>query len=107
MSREKNEAGEFIVPSADVGFRDFTDMTDRGGPQTSGGQFQGGGKLSAVGNFVDFLANREATKPIRYKPTGTYPTSNSLDAQLTANGQTNGDNDRLELEILRLMQGRR
>lgn len=107
MSREKNEAGEFLVPRADIGFRDATDMFDRGGPQTSGGQFQGGGKISKIGNFVDFLAGREATKPIRYEPTGTYPMSNSLDALRTANGQANGNRDRLEEEILRLMQGRR
>lgn len=72
MSREKNEAGEFIVPRADIGFRDAADLTDRGGPQHSGGKFQGGGKISAIANTLDNLSGREPDKRVRRERTGEY-----------------------------------
>jgi hypothetical protein len=43
--------GEYVVPSSDIGYRDLRDMYDRGGPQASGGMFQGGGRLSALANL--------------------------------------------------------
>ena len=30
-------------------------MTDRGGPQASGGRYQGGGMISVMGNLLDDL----------------------------------------------------
>lgn len=54
MSRERNDAGEYIVPRTDIGFRDFTDMTDRGGPQAMGGAYQGGPMfVSNIFNALD------------------------------------------------------
>jgi len=43
--------GEYVVPISDIGYRDLRDMYDRGGPQASGGAFQGGGRLSALANL--------------------------------------------------------
>ena len=102
MSRVKDDAGEFIVPRADVGFRDATDMTDRGGPQTAGGQFQGGGTLSKAANFVDFLADREATKPVRYDRTGSYDPNFYIPNNYSQPDRKKGD--RLET-IIRMMAG--
>lgn len=102
FSRERNAEGEFIVPRADVGFRDVADMTDRGGPQTSGGQFQGGGMLSKAGNFVDFLAGREATKPVRYDRTGQYDANFYIPNNYSQPDMKKGD--RLEM-ILRSIAG--
>ena len=41
-------------------------MTDRGGPQHSGGEFEGGGMISMAGNLMDKLSGREATPKTRY-----------------------------------------
>ena len=102
FSRERNESGEFIVPRADIGFRDLTDMTDRGGPQTSGGQFQGGGILSAAANFADDLSGREATKPVRKPRMGNYDASFYIP---TTYSQTDKNkDDRLE-KIIKVLAG--
>lgn len=51
--------GEYVVPISDIGYRDVRDMYDRGGPQASGGMFQGGGKLSALANLGYGLTGRD------------------------------------------------
>lgn len=58
--------GQSETPREQIGFRDFTDMTDRGGPQHSGGEFEGGGMISMAGNLMDKLSGREATPKTRY-----------------------------------------
>ena len=60
--------GQSETPREQIGFRDFADMTDRGGPQHSGGQFEGGGMISMAGNLMDKLSGREATPKTRYYP---------------------------------------
>ena len=55
--------GEFVVPREQIGFRDLTDATDRGGPQASGGKYEGGGQVSAIFNMIDTLGG--ATIPER------------------------------------------
>lgn len=60
--------GQSETPREQIGFRDFTDMRDRGGPQHSGGEFEGGGMLSAAGNLMDKLSGREPTPKTRYYP---------------------------------------
>tara|TARA_R100001440_G_scaffold36907_2_gene56045 strand:- start:917 stop:1945 length:1029 start_codon:yes stop_codon:yes gene_type:complete len=58
--------GQSETPREQIGFRDITDMRDRGGPQHSGGEFEGGGTISMVGNLMDKLSGREATPKTRY-----------------------------------------
>ena len=58
--------GQSETPREQIGFRDFADMTDRGGPQHSGGEFEGGGMISMAGNLMDKLSGREATPKTRY-----------------------------------------
>ena len=61
-AREKIN-GEFVVPREQIGFRDSADMSDRGGPQASGGQYEGAGSVSAFFNLLDTLSG--ATIPER------------------------------------------
>lgn len=75
MSQERDDAGDYIVPRADIGFRDLADMTNRGGPQYSGGQYQGGGTLSALGNTLDMIGGRKPTERVRLDRTGNYDAS--------------------------------
>jgi hypothetical protein len=58
--------GQSETPREQIGFRDITDMRDRGGPQHSGGEFEGGGTISMIGNLMDKLSGREATPKTRY-----------------------------------------
>lgn len=51
--------GQYVVPIEDIGYRDTKDMYDRGGPQASGGEFQGGGKLSTLANLGYSLSGQE------------------------------------------------
>ena len=55
--------GQSETPREQIGFRDITDMRDRGGPQASGGKFQGAGSYSGMMNFLDELSG--ATVPER------------------------------------------
>ena len=52
------DKGSNIIPQM-FGYRDFTDMTDRGGPQASGGQFQGGGGYSLLANLGAMLSGQD------------------------------------------------
>lgn len=58
--------GQSETPREQIGFRDVADMRDRGGPQHSGGEFEGGGMISMAGNLMDRLSGREATPKNRY-----------------------------------------
>lgn len=58
--------GQSQTPREQIGFRDITDMGDRGGPQHSGGKFEGGGTISMMGNLMDKLSGREETPKTRY-----------------------------------------
>ena len=60
--------GEYVVPIADIGYRDIRDMFDRGGPQASGGRFQGGGQLSGLANLGYNLTGREFGERTPYGP---------------------------------------
>ena len=51
-ARERDAEGNYIVPREDIGFRDVNDWFDRGGPQASGGKFQGLGLYSALANLA-------------------------------------------------------
>lgn len=52
MARAKDEKGNYLVDRADIGYRDLKDMRDRGGPQASGGRFEGAGQYSEFANLV-------------------------------------------------------
>ena len=65
-AREKDASGEFIVPREQIGFRDATDMTDRGGPQASGGQYQGAGTISTIFNMLDVLGGADIPERQEY-----------------------------------------
>jgi hypothetical protein len=72
-AREKVD-GEYVIPREQIGYRDSTDWTDRGGPQASGGKYEGGGQVSAIFNMIDTLGG--ATIPERqeyiYDAAGKY-----------------------------------
>jgi len=55
--------GNYVIPREQIGFRDSADMGDRGGPQASGGQYEGAGTVSAIFNMLDVLGG--ATIPER------------------------------------------
>ena len=51
-ARERDAQGNYVVDRADIGYRDIHDWFDRGGPQASGGEFQGLGAYSGLANLV-------------------------------------------------------
>lgn len=51
-ARARDDQGNYIVDRRDIGFRDVGDWFDRGGPQASGGKFQGLGLYSALANLA-------------------------------------------------------
>ncbi len=55
--------GNYVIPREQIGFRDVADTADRGGPQASGGQYEGAGTVSAIFNMLDALGG--ATIPER------------------------------------------
>lgn len=58
--------GEFVVPREQIGFRDTTDMGDRGGPQASGGKYEGGGMVSGMFNMLDTLGGATIPERMEY-----------------------------------------
>lgn len=67
MSRETNDAGQYVVPRADIGFRDIADMTDRGGPQAMGGAYQGGPAfVSNIFNALDQIGGVDQGERVTY-----------------------------------------
>ena len=51
-ARARDDQGNYIVDRRDIGFRNINDWFDRGGPQASGGKFQGLGSYSALANMI-------------------------------------------------------
>ena len=52
MARETDDQGNYLVDRADIGYRNIKDMYDRGGPQASGGRFEGAGHYSEFANLI-------------------------------------------------------
>ena len=48
------------------GYRDFTDMVDGGGAMARGGDFQGGGLISYLGNIANAILNRDTGQTVGY-----------------------------------------
>lgn len=73
------ETGDYIVPRSDIGYANVTDMFDRGGPQASGGKFQGGGGYSNMANFLYGLSGQDFGERVPYgssvQPVPTPPPS--------------------------------
>lgn len=63
---ETDASGNFIVPREQIGFRDTTDMADRGGPQASGGQYEGAGTISTIFNMLDVLGGADIPERQEY-----------------------------------------
>ena len=51
-ARERDAQVNYVVDRADIGYRDINDWFDRGGPQASGGKFQGLGQYSTLANLI-------------------------------------------------------
>lgn len=73
------ETGDYIVPRSNIGYANVTDMFDRGGPQASGGKFQGGGGYSAAANMLYGLSGQDFGERVPYgssaQPVPTPPPS--------------------------------
>jgi hypothetical protein len=66
-ARERNpETGEYIVPREQIGYANFTDWIDRGGPQARGGKFQGLGGYSAAANMLYDLSGKDFGERVPY-----------------------------------------
>lgn len=66
-ARERDpETGEYIVPREQIGYANFTDWMDRGGPQASGGKFQGLGGYSAAANMLYDLSGKDFGERVPY-----------------------------------------
>ena len=50
-----------------LGYRDYSDMSDRGGRYASGGQYRGGGSVSMLGNLADAISGVDVPD-FRYAP---------------------------------------
>lgn len=68
MAREKGDDGNYLVDRADIGYRDLEDMRDRGGPQASGGRFEGAGQYS---EFANLIAGERGEREL-YEPKTDY-----------------------------------
>jgi len=68
MAREKGDDGNYLVDRADIGYRDLKDMRDRGGPQASGGRFEGAGHYS---EFANLIAGEQGEREL-YEPKTNY-----------------------------------
>lgn len=75
MSRERQTIikdgqvmqGDYIVPRENIGFRNLEDMTNRGGPQASGGPYQGGPYgLSNIFNALDQIGGVDQGERVAY-----------------------------------------
>lgn len=66
MSREMKD-GQYVIPREQIGFRDITDMTDRGGPQAMGGEYQGGPMfVSNIFNALDKIGGVDQGERVAY-----------------------------------------
>jgi len=68
MARAKDDRGNYLVDRADIGYRNLKDMRDRGGPQASGGRFEGAGHYS---EFANLVAGEQGEREL-YKPETDY-----------------------------------
>jgi len=75
-SERDPSTGEYIVPREDIGYRDFKDMRDRGGPQASGGKFQGAGGYSGMANFLYGLSGKDFNRAFNSALRADLPASN-------------------------------
>lgn len=75
MSRERQTIikdgqvmqGDYIVPRENIGFRNLEDMTNRGGPQASGGAYQGAPYgMSNIFNALDYIAGVDQGERVEY-----------------------------------------
>ena len=67
MSRERDAQGNYIVPRENIGFRNLEDMTNRGGPQASGGAYQGGPMfVSNIFNALDQIGGVDQGERVEY-----------------------------------------
>lgn len=67
MARERDAQGNYIVPRENIGFRNLEDMTNRGGPQASGGPYQGGPYgLSNIFNALDQIGGVDQGERVAY-----------------------------------------
>lgn len=67
MARERDAQGNYIVPIENIGFRDAEDMANRGGPQASGGPYQGGPYgLSNIFNALDQIGGVDQGERVAY-----------------------------------------
>lgn len=67
MARERDAQGNYIVPRENIGFRNLEDMTNRGGPQASGGPYQGGPYgLSNIFNALDQIGGVDQGDRVAY-----------------------------------------
>lgn len=67
MASERDAQGNYIVPRENIGFRNLEDMTNRGGPQASGGPYQGGPYgLSNIFNALDQIGGVDQGERVAY-----------------------------------------
>jgi len=75
MSRERQTIikdgqvmqGDYIVPRENIGFRNLEDMTNRGGPQASGGAYQGAPYgISNIFNALDQIGGVDQGERVAY-----------------------------------------
>ena len=66
--------GNYVIPREQIGFRDSADMADRGGPQASGGQYEGAGSVSAFFNLLDTIGGADIPErqPYVYDEQGMF-----------------------------------
>ena len=88
-ARERDAEGNYIIPREQIGYRDSTDWADRGGPQASGGKYEGGGQVSAIFNMIDTLGG--ATIPERqeyiYNDQGVFQPRTDFTPRQTPNNK--------------------
>lgn len=67
MSSERDAQGNYIVPRENIGFRNLEDMTNRGGPQASGGAYQGAPyNISNIFNALDYIGGVDQGERVEY-----------------------------------------
>mgnify|MGYP007032649188 CR=1 FL=1 len=67
MARERDAEGNYVVPSENIGFRNVTDMFDRGGPQASGGEYRGAPYgYSNIFNALDKIGGVDQGERVAY-----------------------------------------
>ena len=65
LASERDAQGNYIVPRENIGFRNLEDMTNRGGPQASGGAYEGG-PYSGFFNTLDQIGGVDQGNRVAY-----------------------------------------